>query len=85
MNVQDLVLQWIFVRSFESRPSLLTYFIDLLIKILKNYSGANFFHQVERDYLICCCVWLFIHFRMYVDDELFNELIWLTARQSKEE
>lgn len=82
MDVQDLVLQWVFLRSFEARPQLTTYFIQFLTELLKKYAGANLMMDSEKNILICSCIQLYITCYRYVDASYFSLLFQLTIKQT---
>lgn len=82
MDVQDLVLQWVFLRSFEARPQLTTYFIQFLSELLKRYAGANLMMEAEKNLLICSALQLYITCYRYVDASYFSLLFQLTIQQT---
>lgn len=82
MDVQDLVLQWVLLRSFEARPQLTTYFIEFLTGLLKKYASANLMVEVEKNLLICCCFQLYITCWRYVDSSYFTMLFQLAIKQA---
>lgn len=84
MNVQDLILQWIIVRSFENRPQIIAFYLDFLAKLFRKYSGASFFSETEKEYLGVCCINLYTSCSQFIAEELFSELIGLTVRQTGE-
>jgi hypothetical protein len=74
MDVQDLVLQWVFLRSFETRPQLTTYFINFLSGIMEKYSGANLFLEEEKFLLVTSSIYLYINCNRYVNLSYFSIL-----------
>lgn len=79
MDVQDLILQWIFLRSFEMRPQLTTFYIQFLVELMTKYSGANLLSDQERTLVVTSCFQLFISCGKYVDASYFLNLVGLIA------
>ena len=79
MDVQDLILQWIFLRSFEMRPQLTTFYIQFLVELMTKYAGANLLSEQERTLVITACFQLFITCGKYVDGSYFLNLVSLIA------
>ena len=82
MDVQDLVLQWIFYRSFEFRPHITTYFIQFLAEILKKYAGAPLFLEAEKNLIISSSFQLYLTCSKYVDANYFFQLFQLVLSQT---
>ena len=81
MDVQDLVLQWVFLRSFESRPRLTTFFIEFLSKLLQRYAGANLFGDIEKSLIVLISIQLYITCNRYVKADWFPTLYQLGIQQ----
>src|SRR3990167_1038946 len=75
MDVQDLVLQWIFLRSFEMRPHLTTFYIQFLTELMTKYAGANLLTEQERSLVITSFIQLYIACSRYLDTSYFHNLV----------
>ena len=82
MDVQDLVLQWVFLRSFEARPQLTTFFIQFLTELLRKYAGANLLLEVEKNLLMCSIIQLYVTCNKYVGLQFFSDLFDLAVKQT---
>jgi hypothetical protein len=82
LDVQDLVLQWVFARSFEARPHLTTFFIQFLTELLKKYAGANFLADAEKNLILCSAIQLYVTCNRYVDPSYFTMLFQLVINQT---
>ena len=81
IDVQDLVLEWVFLRSFEARPMLTTLFIEFISKLLEKYAGANLLGETEKNLVVCASTQIYLMCHRYVDAIYFTNLFRLGVTQ----
>ena len=72
MDVQDLLLKWVYHRSFELRPEITTNYIEFITNIIKKYNGAPLFNELECELLVWSAIQLYISGYRYYDTSKIN-------------
>ena len=70
MDVQDLILKWMYQRSFEIRPMITTNFIEFIKTIITKYKGAPQFNECECEILVWSALQIYIGTNLYVDRQI---------------
>jgi hypothetical protein len=74
MDVQDLILKWIFERSYCARPQLALELAKLLRKVIGRYQGGNIFLDCETEVLVWSSLQMYIYLQKY-DQEFMETFI----------
>lgn len=81
MDVQDLVLKWLFERTFSGRPDIIVNLMDFQNTIIVKYASAPLFSDNECEIIVWSVLHVYINIKRYYPVHLITNSVLKAAGQ----